>query len=97
MVRHVSDPPRPFRGVPTQSRPTKRGRKRAANVSIDEEILLQAKACGINLSQTLEVALRAALRDENIKRFEAEHREALESYNRFFAQHGLWDEEYRGW
>jgi post-segregation antitoxin (ccd killing protein) len=50
----------------------------------------------MNLSQTLEDALRAALREQNIKRFEEEHREALESYNRFFAQRGLWDEQYRG-
>ncbi len=58
---------------------------------------MQAKAAGLNLSQTLEDALRAALREEQIKRFEEEHREAFESYNRFFAKYGLWDEEYRGW
>ena len=97
MVRHLSDPPRPFRGVPTQSRPTKRRRKRAANVSIDEEILMQAKACGINLSQTLEDALRAALREERIKDFKEKNREAVKSYNRFIEKHGLWGQEYRKW
>jgi len=97
MVRHLSDPPQPFRGVQTQSRPTKRGRKRAVNVSIDEEILLQAKARGINLSQTLEDALGAALREERIRDFKEKNREAVKSYNRFIEKYGLWGQEYRKW
>jgi len=75
----------------------KRRRKRAANVSIDEEVLAQAKMLGLNLSQTLEDALRATVREEQIKRFKEESREAFESYNRFVAEHGLWGQEYRKW
>jgi antitoxin CcdA len=97
MVRHLSDPPRPFRGAPLQTRTEKQYRKRAVNVSIDEEILMQAKASGLNLSQTLEDALRAALREKQIKEFKEKNREAIESYNRFVAKHGLWGQEYRKW
>jgi post-segregation antitoxin (ccd killing protein) len=36
-------------------------------------------------------------REERIKRFRADFREAAESYNRFVAKYGLWGEEYRKW
>jgi antitoxin CcdA len=95
MVRQVSDPPRRFRGASPRS-PTRR-RKRATNVSIDEEILVQARKLNVNLSQTLEDALRAALHEERIREFKERNREAIESYNRFIGKHGLWGQEYRKW
>ena len=62
MVRQFSDPPKPFRGKAERRLlhigEHKPGRKRAANVSIDEDILAAAKAMNINLSQTLEEELR---------------------------------------
>jgi antitoxin CcdA len=102
MARHVSDPPRPFRDFGQAapgggSAPSKRSRKRAASVGIDADIPTQAKEMNLNLSQTLENALRAKLREEQIRKFEEEHREAFESYNRFVAEHGLWGEEFRNW
>jgi post-segregation antitoxin (ccd killing protein) len=36
-------------------------------------------------------------REERIKRFKEEFREAAESYNCFIAEHGLWGQEYRKW
>jgi antitoxin CcdA len=91
MKRNLSEEPRPFR------RAEKRGPKRAANVSIDAELLAEAKAMGIVLSQTLEDALRTKVREEKVRRFGEEHREAIESYNKFIEENGIWSETFRTW
>ena len=102
MAKHLSDPARPFRREEPfvvrhlGDRP-KPGPKRAANVSIDAEILAEAKAMKINLSQTLEDELRKRVQDERVKRFQEEHREAIESHNRFIEKHGIWSKKYRSW
>jgi len=75
----------------------KRARKRAANVSIDVEILAEAKAMGINLSQTLEDELRKQVKEEKIRRWSEENKEAIEAHNRFIEKHGIWSEKYRSW
>jgi post-segregation antitoxin (ccd killing protein) len=36
-------------------------------------------------------------REAKNKRFEDERRSAIESYNRFIAEFGLWGQEYRKW
>jgi antitoxin CcdA len=87
-----SDQPRPFR-----LREPKRARKRAANVTVDADILAEAKAMKINLSQTLEDELRRRIREEKARRFFEENREAFDSYNRFIAEHGIWSEKFRTW
>lgn len=92
MNREFSDPAGPFRRAETKA-----GRKRAANVSIDADILAEAKALKINLSQTLEDELRRRVREEKAQRFHEEHREAINSYNRFIEEHGIWSEKFRSW
>ncbi len=52
---------------------------------------------GLNLSQTLEDALRAAVREEQIRQFQERNKKAFESYNSFLAKYGLWGQEYRKW
>ena len=71
--------------------------KRAVNVSVDAEILEIAKHMEINLSQVLEGELRKRVREERVRRFQEEHREAIDSYNQFIAKHGIWSEKYRKW
>lgn len=75
----------------------KAGPKRAVNVSIDAEVLAVAKQLKINLSQTFEETLRNLTKEERIRRFQEENREAIESYNRFIKKHGIWSEKYRKW
>jgi antitoxin CcdA len=93
MVNEFDQPSKSFRG---QARPHRRpGAKRAVNLSVDAGILAAAKAQGINLSAALENELRRLTNEERIKRFQEEHREAFESYNRFIEDHGIWSEKYR--
>ena len=55
--------------------------KRAANVSVNQGLLEQAKALDINLSATLERALEAEVRARKRERWLQENREAIEGYN----------------
>ncbi len=93
MMKGFSEEGRPLR----LGEPKKAARKRAANVSINAEILTEAKAMGINLSQTLEEELRRRVRHAKIDRWSEEHKEAIDSYNRFIEEQGIWSEEYRKW
>lgn len=84
-----SDPPRRFEGASKQ--------KRAVNLSVDAEILAEAKAMNLNLSQILEDDLRARVRQARIDRFSEENKDAIEWHNRFIEENGIWSEEYRDW
>lgn len=89
MRKGFSDPPGRFDGAPKQ--------KRAVNLSVDAEILGVAREMNINLSQTLEDALRKRTQDERVRRFREENREAIESYNALIERAGIFGEEWREW
>jgi antitoxin CcdA len=69
--------------------------KKACNVSINEDLLRQAKELGINLSQTLERELEKQVREARAKAWAEENREAIESQNRWIEKHGLWSDGLR--
>src|SRR5579862_2550689 len=70
----------------------KPGPKRAVNITVDAEILALAKEMGINLSQTLEAALRKLTEEERVRRWQKENREAIESHNAYFERNGTLSE-----
>jgi antitoxin CcdA len=86
--RRLEDPARRVRDA-EPPKTVKPGSKRAVNVSIDAGVLDMAKGMNINLSQTLEDALRKRTQDERDRRFQDEHREAIEAHNRFIEKHGI--------
>ena len=63
--------------------------KRAANLSVNAELLDEARALEINLSATLEKALDEAVRARKREKWLEENREAIEAYNRRIARDGL--------
>jgi len=65
------------------------GAKRAANLSVNAELLDQAKALDINLSATLEKALEAEVRARLRERWLEENREAIAAYNERIKRDGL--------
>ena len=89
MKKGFSDPPRRFDGTPKP--------KRAVNLSVDAEILADAKAMNLNLSQILEDELRARVRQARIDRFSEENKATIEWHNRLIEENGVWSEEYRDW
>jgi antitoxin CcdA len=72
-----------------------RRRKRAVNLSIDADLLAEAREFGTNLSATLEQALREAHREKRWAKWREENRPAIEAHNRFVAEHGLLSDEWR--
>lgn len=97
MKKQLDDPAKPFRHRGHIGPGPKPGPKRAVNVSIDAEILSLAKEQKINLSQALEDELRKRTKDAREAKWREENREAIESYNRFIAKHGIWSGKYRKW
>ncbi len=62
--------------------------KKPTNVSINRDLLQQAKEHHINLSQALETRLAELLREQKQQQWLQENREAVESYNRRIAANG---------
>ena len=69
--------------------------KKAANLSVRADLLEEARAYKINLSQTLEAALQAELKKEKERRWLEENRAAIEAYNREIAEYGLFSDAFR--
>jgi antitoxin CcdA len=91
--RGLSDPKRPFETAPNFGPGPKPGPKRAVNVSVDAEILAVAKDLGLNLSQTLEDALRKLTHEERVRRFQEEIKPSIDSYNALIERAGVFGEE----
>jgi antitoxin CcdA len=64
-------------------------KKKATNVSINSDLLKQAKALKINLSKTLEDRLAELLIDEKRRSWKEENREAINAYNRRIRENGV--------
>ena len=69
--------------------------KRATNVSVNQGLLEEAKALEINLSATLEKALEAEVRARKRDRWREENREAIEGYNAWVAENGVFSPMFR--
>ena len=69
--------------------------KRATNVTVNADLLAQARLCGVNLSQTLEDALKVRLAEERRRKWLEDNREAIEDYNKHFEKYGLWSDGLR--
>jgi antitoxin CcdA len=66
--------------------------KRATNVSIRSDLLDAARACGVNLSATLERALIEELKQFQQQKWREENREAIAAYNEHVAKHGVFSD-----
>jgi antitoxin CcdA len=62
------------------------------NVSINSDLLQQAREMSINLSQALEARLERLLRQERARRWREENREAIEEYSRYVEDHGVFND-----
>ena len=69
--------------------------KKAANVSINSDLLHQAKVLKINLSATLENELASLIRQKRRAQWLDENRAALDDYNAFVEKHGTFSDGLR--
>jgi antitoxin CcdA len=69
--------------------------KKATNLSVNSDLLKKARALDINLSATLEQALKAKLAKLGAAEWVSENGRAIKSYNEFVEEHGCFGEEYK--
>lgn len=70
-------------------------RKTRVSVTIDEALVAQAKAAGINLSAVAEEAIRFETRAEEMRRWAEENKAALQDKARLVEDKGLWSDALR--
>lgn len=66
-----------------------RASKRPVNVTVNSELLTQARALDINLSAVLETALEALIRSRLEEQWREENRPAFDAYNKYVDEHGV--------
>ena len=69
--------------------------KKPANLSINSDLLNEAKALKINLSATLEAALLNELKATRRVKWLAENKEAIDACNKLAESHGLFADKHR--
>ncbi len=69
--------------------------KKAANLSIHGDLLPKTRELNINLSATLEQALKEELSKRESAQWVEENRAAIRNYNDFVEQHGCFGDEFR--
>lgn len=69
--------------------------KKAVNVTVNADLLSQARAAGLNLSAKLEEKLAEEIRALKKARWQEENRDAIEAYNRYVEKNGVFGDRYR--
>src|SRR5690554_5981654 len=69
--------------------------KKATNLSINSDLLRKTRELNINLSATLERALKEELSKHEAEQWVEENRAAIKSYNNFIELHGCFGDEFR--
>lgn len=75
--------------------PGGRGRKKAANLSVDRELLERARGLKLNLSQVFEAGLSEAVRQRVQEEWLQRNRAALEAYNEHVEKDGVFSDGLR--
>ena len=70
--------------------------KKATNLSINSDLLKKTRSININLSATLELALREELAKSEAEQWKKENKKAIKAYNEFVETHGCFGDEFRG-
>ncbi len=69
--------------------------KKATNITLSAEVLAEAKAMGINISQACDQFLRELVSSERGRRWQEDHVEFVAAYNKTVATEGLPLEQWR--
>lgn len=69
--------------------------KHRTTLSLDADLVRQARAQGLNLSAIAEDALVAAVRREAQRRWHVDNESAIDSYNQRVSQHGAFSDPLR--
>ena len=69
--------------------------KKATNLNVNSDLLQKARDLKVNLSATLEQALKDKLKSVEEERWKKENKAAIAAYNEFIAENGCIGDEYR--
>lgn len=69
--------------------------RKAANLSVNSDLLNKTRVLNINLSAILERALKEELAKHEADQWVEENRRAIKSYNELVEQHGCFGDEFR--
>jgi antitoxin CcdA len=69
--------------------------KKPANLSLNSDLLNKSKAMNINLSATLEQALKEILAREKNEKWADNNKNAIKAYNDFVDENGCFADEFR--
>jgi antitoxin CcdA len=69
--------------------------KKPTNLSLNSDLLKKSRALNINLSATLEQALKEKLKNIEAKKWVAENSNAINAYNDFIDENGCFGDEFR--
>jgi antitoxin CcdA len=70
-------------------------KKKPTNLSLDVELIQEARDLGLSLSEAAETGLRQAVKQAKEAAWLEENAGAIESSNRYVSEHGLPLERYR--
>ncbi|MGB3831183.1 MAG: type II toxin-antitoxin system CcdA family antitoxin [Mesorhizobium sp.] len=76
-------------------RPVSNAIRRPANLSIDANLLKEAKGLDVNVSRAAEAGIAAAVAEEKARLWKMENRAAIEAWNDYVGSQGLPLEEHR--
>jgi antitoxin CcdA len=74
-----------------------RPHRRSVNLTLDTQLVSEARAAGLNISRVSENALRLAVARDRAQRWRAAHAEAIEAYNSEIAERGTFATQLPGW
>jgi antitoxin CcdA len=69
--------------------------KKPTNLSLNSDLLKRSRALNINLSATLEQALKDKLAESQAEKWKAENKNAIQAYNEFVEKNGCFSDEFR--
>lgn len=71
--------------------------KKTITLSVNSDLLNRAHVFNINLSSTLEAALKKTLAEQQAKQWKTENRTAISCYNDFLEENGCFSDDYRNY
>ena len=73
----------------------KTARKKATSLTINSDLLQQAKDLKINISNCLEQTLEEKVQEKKVKNWQEENKDFIESYNKDVEENGVFSDHIR--
>ncbi len=63
--------------------------RRSTSLTLDRDLLDEAKALGVNISRAAEAGVMAAVKAERARRWKVDNAEAVAAYNKWIEENGV--------